>query len=622
MELDKAFIESFIEEALTILEKISEIILKDEITHEDVKELFRSFHTLKSLFAAVGYTKTKDLIHKYEDILAEYRDKGLGLPREEKEKIASITNLLEEITNNIEKGEDYFEERITELLNDITQPLKSPPVEIKAEMPKAPVGDKPKIKITLSQDELLVSARMALILQKLKSAGVESTLLHPSLSDIESGNVSTRELLIEVKNEDLNTALNIIKNMPGVALVEVIEAKEKKGAKPSVTKELISLPKTIRIESNKLDTLLTIVEDLTVLSSRLTALTSKINNEELASTVSLINKSLGKLRDEVLSMRMLPLSYIFSRIPRIALDLSRKLGKKVDVIIEGGEVEIDKASLEKLYDPIIHIVRNALDHGIEPPEERIKLGKPEVGKIYVRAYRSTKGIVIEIEDDGRGIDINAIKQKVVDKGLATLEEVEKMSDEELLSFLFISGFSTSSRLTDVSGRGVGLDVVKNIIESLGGTVSLHTEKGVGTKITMVLPPTLLILRAIVVTSGGIKWAIPVEAVKEIFELSDVEIKRSVGGTTVYYRGKIIPVVSLSKIFGIGSDQNNYLVVCGRENIVGITISEIYTQTDVVVKPLPKILRGIHTMSGVTILEDGSVVPIIDPDGIYEAIEGE
>jgi len=622
MELDKTFIESFTEETLSILEKIGEIILKEKITHEDVKELFRCFHTLKSLFATVGYTKTKDLIHKYEDILAEYRDKGLGLPRSEKEKIASIVNLLEEITNNIEKGEGYFEHRVIELLKEITKPSQDVSTEVKAVTPKIALGDTPKIRITLSQDELLVSARMALILQRLKSAGVEITLVSPPLSDIEAGNVTTRELIIEVKNKDLDNVLKIIKQIPEVVSVEVIEAKEKKEIKPSVTREVISLPKTIRIDSSKLDTLLTIVEDLTVLSSRLTALTSKINNEELASTVSLINKSLGKLRDEVLSMRMLPLSYIFSRIPRIALDLSRKLGKKVDVIIEGGEVEIDKASLEKLYDPIVHIVRNALDHGIEPPEERIRLGKPEIGKIYVRAYRNTKGIVIEIEDDGRGIDIDAIKQKVIDKGLALPEEVEKMSDEELLSFLFISGFSTSNRLTDVSGRGVGLDVVKNIIESLGGAVSIHTKKGVGTKITMVLPPTLLILRAIIVKSGGIKWAIPVEAVKEIFELSDIEIKRSVSGPTVYYRGKIIPVVDFAKIFGIDSGETNYLVVCGRENIVGITISEIYSQTDVVVKPLPKILRGIHTMGGVTILEDGSVAPIIDPDGIYEAIEGE
>jgi len=621
MEIDKTFLRSFTEEALSILEKIGEILLKEEITHEDVKELFRGFHTLKSLFATIGYTKTKDLIHKYEDILAEYRDKGLGLSLEEKEKLASIVNLLEEITNNVEKGESYFEDRITELFDEISKSSKHASVKIMPEKQKKAPEGKSKIKIVISQDEPLISARMALILQKLESENLDITVVNPSLSDIESGNVTTRELIIEVKNKDLENAVKILKQIPKVNSVEVLEVKEKREVKPTITRETITLPKSIRIDSSKLDTLLTIVEDLTVLSSRLTALASKINNGELTSTVSLINKSLSKLRDEVLSMRMLPLSYIFSRIPRIALDLSRKLGKKVDVVIEGGDVEIDKASLEKLYDPIVHIIRNALDHGVEPPEERRKLGKPEVGKIYVRAYRNTKGIVIEIEDDGRGIDIEAIKQKVISKGLAQPEEVEKMSEEQLLSFLFISGFSTSDKLTDISGRGVGLDVVKNVIESLGGTVSLSTKKGVGTKVTMVLPPTLLILKAIIVKSGEIKWAIPVELVKEIFEMSNIEIKKSIRGPTVDYRGVIIPVVDLAKIFGVNSDKANYLVVCGKKNLVGILISEIYGQTDVVVKPLPKILRNINTMSGVTILEDGTVAPILDSEGIYKLIEG-
>ena len=365
--------------------------------------------------------------------------------------------------------------------------------------------------------------------------------------------------------------------------------------------------------------MLSIVENLTVLSNRLIAIASNTKNDDLISVVNLISKAVGELREEVLSLRLIPMSYLFSKIPRIAYDLASKLGKKIEVTIEGGDVEIDKASLEKLHDPIIHIVRNAVDHGIEPPNERITKGKPEKGRIIVRARRSPRGIVIEVSDDGRGIDIEKIKRKALERGLVTQDKLEKMSREDLFSFLFIPGFSTSDKVTDVSGRGVGLDVVKNVIESLGGYVELQSELGKGTTIRMVLPPTTLIVKALIIRSGNIRWAIPVDSIISIQEISDIEVREIASQKVVVYRNSFVPLLSLSRIFGLEDENENIVMVCGKEKKIALRLAEVIRHMDIVVKPVPSVIRGFKGITGVTILEDGFVAPVIDPEALVRFV---
>jgi len=617
-ELDKAMLESFIEEVTSILERISELISLGDIGADQINELFRLFHTLKGLFASIGFEKTKELIHKYEDLLSDYRSRGASLSDRDRAQLSAIVNLLEAILVNIDQGEQQFLRDIEELM------LRFSEEESKAGKAEEKVSPKEKgltrIEIRIDPNEALVAAKMLIILKQLKDKGIEYSLISPDIKSIEDGSVQDRSLIVEVPSEKTQTTIELVKNIPGVTSVTSIAEHEEKVKETILThRKAEALPKTIRVDSDKLDRLLSIVENLTVLSNRLIAIASNTKNDDLISVVNLVSKAVGELREEILSIRLIPLSYIFSKIPRIAYDLANKLGKKVEVVIEGADVEIDKASLEKLNDPIIHIVRNAIDHGIESPDERRAKGKPEKGKIIVRARRSPRGIVIEISDDGKGIDVEKIKKKALERGLITQEKLEKMPKEELFSFLFIPGFSTSDKITDVSGRGVGLDVVKNTIESLGGYVELQSELDKGTTIRMVLPPTTLIVRALIIRSGNVRWAIPVDSIISIQEISDAQIREIASQKVVLYRDSFVPLLSLSRIFGLEDDNENIVMICGKEKKIALRLAEVIRHMDIVVKPVPSIIRGFRGITGVTILEDGFVAPVIDPEALVRFV---
>ncbi|RLF66155.1 MAG: hypothetical protein DRN30_02660 [Thermoplasmata archaeon] len=626
-ELDRAMLEGFIEEVTSILERISELISLKNIKSEHIDELFRLFHTLKGLFASVGFDKTKDLIHKYEDLLSEYKNKKVVLNDEDRAQLSSIVNLLESIVSNIESGEEPFLGEIEELISRFERRMQTEEVkeieDIKTQnISKRKTSRGIKIMIKIDPNEVLVAAKMLIILKHLKDRNVEFTLISPDMKSIEEGIVKERDLVIEASREKVQIIKDLVKEIPGVVSVVIEEeqaTEQKEAAASTMQKKAEALPKTIRVDSEKLDRLLSIVENLTVLSNRLIAIASNTKNDDLISVVNLISKAVGELREEVLSLRLIPISYLFSKIPRIAYDLASKLGKKIEVTIEGGDVEIDKASLEKLHDPIIHIVRNAVDHGIEPPNERITKGKPEKGRIIVRARRSPRGIVIEVSDDGRGIDIEKIKRKALERGLVTQDKLEKMSREDLFSFLFIPGFSTSDKVTDVSGRGVGLDVVKNVIESLGGYVELQSELGKGTTIRMVLPPTTLIVKALIIRSGNIRWAIPVDSIISIQEISDIEVREIASQKVVVYRNSFVPLLSLSRIFGLEDENENIVMVCGKEKKIALRLAEVIRHMDIVVKPVPSVIRGFKGITGVTILEDGFVAPVIDPEALVRFV---
>lgn len=617
-ELDKAMLESFIEEVTSILERISELISLGDIGADQINELFRLFHTLKGLFASIGFERTKELIHKYEDLLSDYRGRGASLSDRDRAQLSAIVNLLEAILANIDQGEQQFLRDIEELM------LRFSEEESKAGKAEEKASPKEKgltrIEIRIDPNEALVAAKMLIILKQLKDKGIEYFLISPDIKSIEDGSVQDRSLIVEVPSEKAQTTIELVKNIPGVTSVTSVAEHEETAKETILThRRAEALPKTIRVDSDKLDRLLSIVENLTVLSNRLIAIASNTKNDDLISVVNLVSKAVGELREEILSIRLIPLSYIFSKIPRIAYDLANKLGKKVEVVIEGADVEIDKASLEKLNDPIIHIVRNAIDHGIESPDERRAKGKPEKGKIIVRARRSPRGIVIEISDDGKGIDVEKIKKKALERGLITQEKLEKMPKEELFSFLFIPGFSTSDKITDVSGRGVGLDVVKNTIESLGGYVELQSELNRGTTIRMVLPPTTLIVRALIIRSGNVRWAIPVDSIISIQEISDAQIREIASQKVVLYRDSFVPLLSLSRIFGLEDDSENIVMICGKEKKIALRLAEVIRHMDIVVKPVPSVIRGFRGITGVTILEDGFVAPVIDPEALVRFV---
>jgi two-component system chemotaxis sensor kinase CheA len=331
-------------------------------------------------------------------------------------------------------------------------------------------------------------------------------------------------------------------------------------------------------------------------------------------SVNILEKSITSLQDEVMRIRMVKIERIFNKFPRMVRDLSRKLGKKIEFVVEGQDTELDRTVLDQINDSLVHLVRNAVDHGIEFPEERIKAGKPEVGLIRLSAKREKSNVVIEIEDDGKGLDPDLIKKKALERGLVDPSEIEKMSDEDIKMLIFMPGFSTKNSATEISGRGVGMDVVKTTAEKLGGNVRIYSKKGEGTKIRINLPPTVAIIKSLIVRVGGEDYAIPLSNVIEALYIGEKNLKYIHGNPFLYVRGSVIPVLSLRNLFNIDREINGNRVgvIIERENEkFGLIVDEITNQQEIVIKPLTSFLSRVKGFLGVTILGDGRVIPILD-----------
>ncbi len=314
-----------------------------------------------------------------------------------------------------------------------------------------------------------------------------------------------------------------------------------------------------------------------------------------------------------MKLRMQPVKRIFSKFPRIVRDLAKKVGKKINLILEGEDTEIDRSILNQLEDPLIHLVRNAIDHGIEPPEERIAKGKPEYGTIILSALQEGDRIIVSIEDDGRGIDPEKIKRKAIEKGLITPEQAEQMSDKEAFELIFMPGFSTVDEVSDLSGRGVGMDVVANVIHSLRGVIEVESEPDKGTKITMKLPLTVAIIRTLMVGVNNRIFAIPLFSVVEIIKYRKEDIKDVGIYKSLMLRDEVYLFFHLSELFDIESTNENKFVIIiniGEKNIA-IAVDSLYGEEEIVIKPLGEMLKDVEGIAGATITGEGKVVLILD-----------
>ncbi|MFN3134306.1 MAG: chemotaxis protein CheA [Candidatus Kryptonium sp.] len=391
------------------------------------------------------------------------------------------------------------------------------------------------------------------------------------------------------------------------------------------------IDKTIRIDVERLDELINLVGELVLGRNRLMQIISgvveKFEGEatmrELIDTVSQIEYLTSELQSVVMRARMLPIAKVFSKFPRLVRDLSREMNKKVELFIYGEETEVDKSVIEYIYDPLVHIVRNAIDHGIEAPEERIKVGKPEKGKIILKAEHEGNYIVITVEDDGRGIDPDKIRKRAIEKNLITEQEAMSISDKDILNFIFIPGFSTASKVTNISGRGVGLDVVKANITKLNGIIDLQSTPGVGTKFILKLPLTLAIIQGLLVDVSGEVFIIPLSSVVEVVRVKSDQVHSIKGKEIIRLRDSILPLVRLGEIFNLKSNgyrekRNFYIVVLGlAEKKIGLVVDALIGQKEVVIKSLGSYLKNVKGIAGATILGDGTVRLIIDVAQVFK-----
>jgi len=458
-----------------------------------------------------------------------------------------------------------------------------------------------------------------------------SVLEFPKPEDLNGVKVEQREAEQKVKAEPKPAGIEIERKKKEVKTDTPAGAKREADKK----RDNRRISQTVRVDVNRLDTLMNLVGELVIERSRLESVGESIRDTlgggdltDSLEEISLhIGRLSGELQEEIMRARMFPIEQVFNRFPRMVRDLARKFKKEINFIVEGKETELDRTVIEEIGDPLIHLLRNAIDHGIEPPEERKKLGKPPVGTVRLNAFHQENQIVITVEDDGRGMDPEKIKEKAVKKGIITPEAAEKLTDQEALNLIFVPGFSTAEKVSDVSGRGVGMDIVKSHIEKINGIIDISTKKGAGTKFTIKLPLTLVINRSLLIRHHGRMFAFPLANVVEIVEVKEEEIQYMQQQRVVFIRDSFLPLFDLEFLLGERAEKDHSsqgqdgllsVVVVGiSERRVGIVVEELIGEQEIVIKSLGNYIGDVPGLAGATILGDGSVALILDVRGLIE-----
>ncbi len=406
----------------------------------------------------------------------------------------------------------------------------------------------------------------------------------------------------------------------------------KAGATSAPTGETHKSSATIRVDHERLDHLMNLIGELIINRNRYTLIArslegggDNVNISEVAQSLSETTYAMARisddLQDTIMKVRMVPVSSVFSRFPRLVRDLSRKSGKEVELIMEGEETELDKSVVEVIGDPLVHLIRNSVDHGIEPEDVRIAAGKPPKGKVTLRAFHKGNSVAIEIEDDGKGIDPDKMREVAIGKGVVTPEEAAQLDDREAMELIFAPGFSSAEKITDISGRGVGMDVVRTNIKNLKGSVSTNSEVGKGTRFTLSLPLTLAIIDALMVKVSGQMYAIPLDAVSETTKIEAERLTDVKGRKAVTLRGEVLGIVELSEMLDLPRteplpDVLSVVVIHDNERRLGLVVDQLLERQEIVIKPLGAYLGDLKGISGATIMGDGSVILILDPHEIY------
>ncbi len=455
-----------------------------------------------------------------------------------------------------------------------------------------------------SLDKLLAAVRNVSEIESAKGAAWDPNTV-----------VTVEEEPEEPKKEETKTEKAAV---APVANAEAAPAKNTE--KKAVSKPVVN--RTVRVDIEKLDSLMNLVSELIIAKNSLVSATSSIGNvgNEFNEQVEYLESVTTNLHESVMKVRMVPIESVVTKFPRMIRDLSKKLDKKMELYMSGEETELDRTVVDEIGDPLMHLLRNSADHGLESAEVRKERGKPEVGSIFLDAYQDGNNVVIEVRDDGNGIDTEEVKRKALEKGVVTREQADSMSEKEAIELLFHAGFSTSEKVSDVSGRGVGLDVVKSKIEALSGDVEVKSKLGEGSTWIIRLPLTLAIIQALMVTVGGEKYAISLGSIQTIEDISPADIKLVQTEEVIHLRGSVIPLIRLSEILDApstkSSDENLVVVIVKKgDKLAGLVVDELIGQQEIVIKSMGKYISKCKMISGATILGNGEVALILDANAI-------
>lgn len=494
------------------------------------------------------------------------------------------------------------------------------------------------ITIYISEGCVLKSARAFIVFRTLEKLG-QVIKSHPAVQDIEDEKFDDRFTTFIVTKENTEKITSELRSVAEVTDVltdeiiipiEPVEAakednqqktnrKKKTSTKDSNTKATGIKPKTnrtVRVDIERLDTLMNLVSELIIIKNGLETIELKNASQNFNEQIEYLERITTNLHDAVMKVRMVPIERVFNRFPRLIRDLSRQLNKNIELHMSGEETELDRTVIDEIGDPLVHLLRNAGDHGLETPDVRVQSGKDPVGNIHLRAYQDGNNVIIEVNDDGKGIDVLHIKNKAIKNGTISEDQADSMTDQEIIQLLFRPSFSTAEKISDVSGRGVGLDVVKTKIEALGGDIEVKTEINKGSKFIIRLPLTLAIIQALMVNLGDEKYAIPLNTIQNIEDVEVAHIKYIQNQEVINLRGHVIPIVRLHEkldIEEIDPDRQSLTVVIVNkgEKQAGIVVDSLIGQQEIVIKTLGKYLSNIKLIAGATILGDGEVALILD-----------
>lgn len=677
MELSQ-YLDIFLEESKEHLETINNQLVELERNPQNIEivnEIFRSAHTLKGMSATMGYEDLASLTHQMENVLDMIRNHKLSVSSNLLDVIFRSVEYLEAMVFSIadggdgkkdvsdvvalllkiEKGETFVDESIKasgDVVEDSYDPYELTILQQSEEQGFLPL----EVKVTLRKDCLLKAARVFMVFEVVEQIG-EVIKSNPPVDQLEEENFNDSFIITMVTKEDKQDVKERIMKVSEVEKVETtvihtknLSAQETNDAQVATENEGLGLPvieaaasveparkaaepvaatkagqtnKTIRVSIDRLDGLMNLFEELVIDRGRLEQISKELNETELIETVERMSRISNDLQNIILNMRMVPIETVFNRFPRMVRQLARDLGKKVEIEIIGAETELDRTVMDEIGDPLVHLLRNAVDHGIEMPDQRSAAGKGEEGKITLKAFHSGNHVFIEIVDNGGGISRDKVLKKAISRGILSSQLADSLTDQEVFQLILSSGFSTAEVISDISGRGVGLDVVKNTIESLGGNITIDSVEGKGTTFSIQLPLTLSIISVLLTEIEKEKYAIPLSSIIETAIIKKEEILTAHGQEVIDFRGKIVPIVHLEKVFHVektldnNADLYSIVLVKKGDKMAALVVDSFIGQQEVVLKALGQYLSSTYAISGATILGDGQVALIVDCNALIK-----
>ena len=671
------YMEMFLDESREHLQSLNDGLLSLENDPEDLSvlnEIFRNAHTLKGMSATMGYTKTAELTHDMENLLDMLRKEQLKVSSEIIDVIFKCVDSLQEMVENIGNGESEDLVDVSELVRQVNAIAKGDAAPAAEEAEEAAEGENAAapvlelndtdetvireaknsglipyaVHVEIAESCLLKSARSYMVMNVLDELGdvIKSV---PPAQDLEQEKFDHSfdvVIVTDAEPKAIEDGVSAISEITEVKVTEITLSASKEETKEEAPKAAAPAAKkaepkkadakaeakkpagkndkkahvagqSVRVDIEKLDTLMNLVGELVTNKVRLEQIGMTHRLTELTETLEQMDRVTSDLQSVVMKVRMVPVSQVFNRFPRMVRDLAKELNKDINLTIEGEDTELDRTVIDEIGDPLMHLLRNSLDHGVEHPDDREAKGKPRTGEVGLIARHEGNNVVIMVTDDGAGINADKIRNKAVEKGMISREEADALPDADAVRLIFLPGFSTAETITDVSGRGVGMDVVRSKIESLGGHVDVETKIDEGSVFKIKLPLTLAIIQAMLVKVQDEMYAIPLGSIDSTINITPDDIKTVQNKEVIVLRGQIIPIARLGEVLsvpkGADNDEEDIFVVVVHvgDHKIGIVVDNLIGQQEIVIKTLGKLLSGLKMLAGATVLGDGHVAMILD-----------